>query len=108
MEFAGGKFWHKISIYIWIYIYTSLLELKIFNLVFGNMSGVLIAAFIAYFLGFVGPFAFCGKLFNLDYKNIGIVFMIYGVFQSFLVKFVNIDPSKESMMRHNSSFMSWV
>jgi len=25
------------------------------------MSGVLFAAFIAYFLGFVGPFAFCGK-----------------------------------------------
>jgi hypothetical protein len=39
-------------------------------IVFGNMSGVLFAAFLAYFLGFVGPFAFCGTHFSFDFPRI--------------------------------------
>lgn len=52
MEFSGGK----------SYIALFILLLTYYLLVFGNMSGVLFAAFLAYFLGFVGPFAFCGKI----------------------------------------------
>lgn len=52
MEFSGGK----------SYIALFKLLLTYYLLVFGNMSGVLFAAFLAYFLGFVGPFAFCGKI----------------------------------------------
>ncbi|CDW71415.1 permeases of the major facilitator superfamily [Stylonychia lemnae] len=38
----------------------------------------------------------------------GIVFFVYAAFQGVLIKFVDVDPLKESRVRHNSSFTSWV
>ena len=38
-------------------------------IVMGNASGVLFASFFSYFMGFTGPFAFCG-----------IIFVFYAIF----------------------------
>lgn len=69
-----------------------------FSGVFGNMCGVLFAAFLAYFLGFVGPFAFCGS-----------IFLFYAIFQNTLVKFIQIEDDKEGKrIKGNNSFYSLV
>ena len=52
------------------------------SLVFGNMSGVLFAAFLSYFLGFVGPFAAVGTFTHLLNFSIGIVFLFFAIFQN--------------------------
>lgn len=93
------------------------------------MSGVLFAAFISYFIGFIGPFAFCGKLSsvffismlipssqiiqrikmiaNLLFLSIGVLFFFLGIFLRVLIKFKNVNPEEEKKMRHNSSIISF-
>ena len=52
--------------------------------VVGNMSGLIISAFLSHFLGFIGPFA-----------AVGGISILLTIFMNQLVDFVKTDPKKE-------------
>jgi len=50
------------------------------TIAFGNMAGLLVASFLCYFTGFIGPFAFVGKNKLLLNELLGGICLVYTVF----------------------------
>eukprot|EP00347_Sterkiella_histriomuscorum_P013408 403364820 len=62
--------------------------------VMGGFTALVISAFLAYAVGFVGPFAFCA-----------LVFLIYGLFQDKLITFVDSNTPLTNMQNDDESLL---
>eukprot|EP00347_Sterkiella_histriomuscorum_P003180 403365284 len=60
-----------------------------FGVAFGSIVGLLVSAFLSYYIGYVGPFAFCGAL-----------YLFYGIFQSYLINFVSKEQEEQLISEH--------
>ena len=63
------------------------------------MLGLLIASFLCYFIGFIGPFAFVGNFINFINFNVGVICLALTVTLDYLVDFIppeGIRPAKIS------------